>query len=93
MDLTKYFKDTESPTLAYTAVSTDKTIASVPAGAIVGGKLKITGVKADTTTITVTAFDGVNDGVPTTINVIVVANNSPPSAGIPSLVTDLDRQS
>ena len=36
-----------------------------------------------------TAFDGVNDGVPTTINVIVVANNSPPSAGIPSPVLDL----
>ena len=87
VDLTKYFKDTETPTLAYTAVSTDKTIAT--AGAIVGGKLKITGVKADKTTIIATAFDGVNAGVPTTINVIVVANNSPPSAGLPSPVTDL----
>ena len=34
--------------------------------------LTITGVKAGSTTITVTAFDGVNDGVPITIDVIVV---------------------
>ena len=77
-----YFKDAESATLSYKAVSTDKTTATVTAKATADGKLLITGVKAGTTTITVTAFDGVNAGVDATIDVIVVASNSPPSAGV-----------
>ena len=94
VDLTKSFSDTESLTLAYTAVSTDPKIATVTADKTTGvvaanGKLTITGVKAGTTTITATAFDGVNAGVPTTINVIVVAHNSPPTASVTSPVLDL----
>ena len=96
VDLTKSFSDTESPTtpqLAYTAVSTNPKIATVTVDkttlAVKEGKLTITGKKAGTTTITATAFDGVNAGVPTTINVIVVAHNSPPTASVTSPVLDL----
>ena len=97
VDLTKYFTDTESPTtLAYTAVSEDKKTATVDADAttlaVKDGKLKIKAAKAGPTTITVTAFDGVNDGVPTTINVIVVANNSPPISERSHTCPKSDRQ-
>ena len=94
VDLTKSFSDTESPTqLSYTAVSTNPKIATVTVDkttlAVASGKLKITGVAAGDTTIIATAFDGVNAGVPTTINVIVVAHNSPPTASVTSPVLDL----
>ena len=82
-----YFKDAESATLSYTAVSTDKTTATAKVAA--DGKLLITGVKAGPTTITVTAFDGVNAGVEATIDVIVVANNRPPTAGVIQTILDL----
>ena len=36
-----------------------------------------------------TAFDGVNDGVPTTINVTVVETNSPPSVSVAKRIEDL----
>ena len=91
--LDKYFKDAETPKLSYTAASSDKTIATTDAnattGAVPAAGLKITGVKAGTATITVTAFDGVNDGVSTTIDVIVVANNSPPSVSLARPIDDL----
>ena len=88
------FTDAESPAgLTYTAVSTDKTIATVVAdaktGAVTGKTLTITGVKAGETTITVNAFDGVNAGVPTTIDVVVVANNTPPTVSVTRYIGDL----
>ena len=94
VSLTKAFTDAESPAgLTYTAVSTDPTIAKVSAnattGAVTGSTLTITGVKAGKTTITVNAFDGVNDGVPTTIDVIVVANNTPPAVSVTRDIDDL----
>ena len=85
--LAKHFKDAESATLTYKAVSAHPAIAMVPKTST--GPLKITGVKAGTTTITVTAFDGVNAGVEATIDVIVVASNSPPSAGVIQPILDL----
>ena len=90
--LTKAFTDAESGGLTYTAVSADKTIATVGAdaktGAVTGKSLTITGVAAGETTITVNAFDGVNkQGVPATIDVTVVAKNTPP---VVSVIRDID---
>ena len=94
LDLAALFTDVESPTLSYKAVSDDKTIATVDSNAKTGavaanGMLKITAVKAGETTVTVTAFDGVNEGVPTTVNVTVAGNNTPPSVTVAKSVEDL----
>ena len=94
VDLSELFADAESPTLSYTAVSTDKTIAKVDSNATTGavaatGMLKVTAVEAGTTTIIVTAFDGVNDGVEATLNVTVVENNTPPSVSVTKLPENL----
>ena len=35
------------------------------------------------------AFDGVNAGVPTTIDVVVVANNTPPTVSVTRYIEDL----
>ena len=94
VDLTTAFTDAESPAgLVYTAVSTDPTTATVsakPTGVVTDpDKLLITGKKAGTTEITATAFDGVNTGVSTTFNVIVVQTNSAPTAGVTRDIRDL----
>ena len=89
------FTDDESPAgLTYTAVSKDKTIAKTDAATTTNavganGELKITGVAAGETTITVTAFDGVNAGVETTFDVIVVADNTPPAVSVTRYIGDL----
>ena len=95
VDLTTAFTDAESPAgLVYTAVSTDPKIATVSAATTTGvvaapDKLLITGKTAGPTEITATAFDGVNPGVSTTFNVIVVQNNSAPTAGVTRDILDL----
>ena len=94
LDLAELFTDAESPTLSYKAVSTEKTIAKVDSNAKTNavaatGMLKITAVKAGKTTVIVTAFDGVNEGVDATVNVTVVENNTPPSVTVAKSVEDL----
>ena len=89
------FTDAESPGgLTYTAVSTDPKIAKTNAAATTNavganGELLITGVAAGETTITVNAFDGVNAGVETTFDVIVVADNTPPGVSVTRNIGDL----
>ena len=86
LTLKTYFTDTESIALDYKALSAAPTIATATAAA---GKLTMTAVAAGTTTVDVTAHDGVTAGVTTTINVIVVANNSPPTVGVTTPIADL----
>ena len=92
--LTTAFKDVDSPGgLSYTAVSTDpkiaKTNAATTTGAVTGSSLLITGVKEGKTTITVTAFDGVNKkGAPTTFDVTVVDVNTRPAVSVTRIIED-----
>ena len=93
IDLNAYFTDTKTPALSFTVVSADKTIASLNTSAttnlITGGGSTLTvtakGVgtvateTSATVTITVKAFDGVNDPVEASFDVVVVKSNRPPS--------------
>lgn len=87
IDLNKYFTDAESAQIDFKAVSSEPTVASVGTGVLAMGMLKITGKKAGTATITVHAYDNVNDPVAETINVTVVNLNSAPTGSIPSSET------
>ena len=79
IDLGKYFKDDETPTLTYKVKSVDpKDVAEVT---IAGGKTKTVGKKAGTATVTISVYDGVNDPIEGTFSVMVVASNVKPVVG------------
>ena len=91
IDLNSYFTDAKTPSLSYTAESSDKTIASVNASAttnvVTGATLtvKAAGVGTATSamaTITVSAYDGVNDPLTKSFDVVVVKKNSPPTVAV-----------
>ena len=88
IDLGKYFKDNETPTLAYKVKSVEpKDVATVT---IADGKTKTVGKKAGTATVTIEVYDGVNDPVEGTFSVMVVASNVKPVVAVLSIGTDSD---
>ena len=102
VDLSKYFTDAEELVLTYKATSSDKTIASLNAAAttnlVTGGKLTVTaksaGASATATsgkaTITVEAYDGVDDTpASTTFDVVVATSNTAPRVTLLEGVEDL----
>ena len=88
VDLNKYFTDAESAQIDFKAMSSDPTVASVGTGVLAMGMLQVTGKKAGTATITVHAYDNVNDPVAETIKVTVVSLNSAPTGSIPTAATN-----
>lgn len=84
IDLNKYFTDAESAQIDFKAMSSDPTVASVATGVLPMGMLKVTGKKAGTATITVHAYDNVNDPVEASISVTVVKLNSQPTGSVPT---------
>ena len=76
IDLSKYFKDDETPSLAYKVKSVvPKDVATVE---IKDGKTVTVGKKVGTATVTIEVYDSVNDPIEGTFSVMVVASNVKP---------------
>ena len=76
IDLSKYFKDDETPALAYKVKSVvPKDVATVE---IKDGKTVTVGDKVGTATVTIEVYDSVNDPIEGTFSVMVVASNVKP---------------
>ena len=72
-----HFKDAETPTLEYKVKSVDpEGVATVE---IKDGKTVTVGKKSGTATVTIEVYDGVNDPIEGTFNVMVVATNVKPT--------------
>lgn len=78
IDLSKYFEDAETPALAYTFESSDKDVAAATLETGSDRKMVVEGKKAGMVMITVKVWDGVNDPLESTFDVMVVANNARP---------------
>ena len=88
IDLSKYFKDDETPSLTYKVKSVvPPDVATVE---IKDGKTVTVGKKVGTATVTIEVYDSVNDPIEGTFSVEVVASNVKPTASALSTGADGD---
>ena len=88
IDLSKHFKDDETPSLTYKVKSVvPKDVATVE---IKDGKTVTVGKKAGTATVTIEVYDSVNDPIEGTFSVMVVASNVMPTVEALTIGADED---
>ena len=100
IDLDKHFMDTEAPALDYKVTSSDPKVAKVSPALVRDGMLTVTAVGTaagkshSTATVMLKVFDGVNDPIDASFNVVVAKANTAPAVtgvtGIDDLVDSGD---